>query len=871
MKRRKLLIVLLSLAVFFVLFVGGSVLLLHSPSFINKIAALLEGPTGYRVRIQSVSLSRGLQGEVRGLEIEDMRGGNFSLFTPQLVVNGKITDTLRGEVESIRLTEPRFYFRLRGEKKESDFSALEKLPPVRSLTIKDGQFSFSSDAFEAEITSLNVDVKDFSPRSGGVMKFHGEMQVSSQKSEGAVGRGICTGTAQLTALFPRPVGSGSVELKFHEASAGKASLKEAVLNLTLSLEKEKILISESRISVASFSYGSKGSDFSIRSARLQAQGMYDTQSAAVTLDSLKGEIPGVGALQGSFHAVFGKDLPWKAAITASSLDFRGLFTLMRPFLSEEYRKWEIEGNGNMEAQLQGHLGEAIGLDGTCVLHFTHGGFMSADKSKAAQKLDGSVVLKLQSGDGKSKGRFDVTARTGDGEFLWGKYYRDFKGQTFALSSQGTYSLDPPLAFECSGQLDLPGIAPLVFSTSREGKDYTASLSGPNISHPRLLALLAADYLNEENKIFSSARLEGESSFTATVRWTEGRTRIEGRLETKDTSLAVPSLDLSVQGINVDLPFNFALPPPIGLPAIPPPAGSVGVDRLERGELRLEKVMIPVRLSGNRLDLLEEIVLPLFGGRITLSHFEGRDILLSSRLFDLSLRVEHGDLAALSRHISGISFEGAVDAYFPSIRFKEGRWTAEGTGKVRVFGGEIELQNLFAQNFFSPSRSFGGDLSFSGINLEEVTKKIEIGGMTGIVRGSLKDFKMEYGQPAAFILKLESDPTGRTARAISVDAIKNLSIIGTGSSAVGIVLNSGLNRFFKEYPYSRIGIECTLENDTFSLRGTIHEGGKEYLIRRAFFRGIDVVNQNPDNSISFQDMQERVSRIFRKGGVSKDVS
>lgn len=67
----------------------------------------------------------------------------------------------------------------------------------------------------------------------------------------------------------------------------------------------------------------------------------------------------------------------------------------------------------------------------------------------------------------------------------------------------------------------------------------------------------------------------------------------------------------------------------------------------------------------------------------------------------------------------------------------------------------------------------------------------------------------------------------------------------------------------------MGIICILENDVFTLRGKIHEGGKEYLIRKVFLRGIDVVNQNLDNNISFRDMKERINRIFEKRQVSQD--
>jgi hypothetical protein len=55
----------------------------------------------------------------------------------------------------------------------------------------------------------------------------------------------------------------------------------------------------------------------------------------------------------------------------------------------------------------------------------------------------------------------------------------------------------------------------------------------------------------------------------------------------------------------------------------------------------------------------------------------------------------------------------------------------------------------------------------------------------------------------------------------------------------------------------------LRNDRLTIRGTIHDGGKEYLVRRGFLRGVDVINQNPDNVISWRDLQERVGRIRRR--------
>jgi hypothetical protein len=129
--------------------------------------------------------------------------------------------------------------------------------------------------------------------------------------------------------------------------------------------------------------------------------------------------------------------------------------------------------------------------------------------------------------------------------------------------------------------------------------------------------------------------------------------------------------------------------------------------------------------------------------------------------------------------------------------------------------------------------------------------------------------MEYGEPASFILDVESVPTPGVSQSISVDAIQNISILGTGADSA---LNRGVTQLFKEYPYRKIGLRSVLKNDQFSVKGTIHDGGKEYLVRRGVLRGVDVVNQNPDNVISFRDMTERIKRIsqspeIQPGGIT----
>ncbi len=202
-----------------------------------------------------------------------------------------------------------------------------------------------------------------------------------------------------------------------------------------------------------------------------------------------------------------------------------------------------------------------------------------------------------------------------------------------------------------------------------------------------------------------------------------------------------------------------------------------------------------------------------------------------------------------------------------MRYANNRVASEGKAIVGIFGGEIEARNLFAEDLASASRRFGGDITFRNISLEELTRKIAVGKMTGIIQGSLRNFAMEFGEPASFILEIESVRARGVDQSISTDAIESISILGTGA---GSALNRGITQFFKEYPYSKIGLRCVLKNDQFSVNGTIHDGGKEYLVRRGMLRGVDVINQNPDNVISFRDMEERIKRIFHTSQPEMDA-
>jgi len=63
------------------------------------------------------------------------------------------------------------------------------------------------------------------------------------------------------------------------------------------------------------------------------------------------------------------------------------------------------------------------------------------------------------------------------------------------------------------------------------------------------------------------------------------------------------------------------------------------------------------------------------------------------------------------------------------------------------------------------------------------------------------------------------------------------------------------------PYEKIGVKASLENDVFRINGTVKEDGREYLVKKGSFSGVDVIiGSEGSNTISFKDMVKRIKRV-----------
>ncbi len=564
MRHKRLLAACSAVAILVVLFLVAAFFVLQSSSSVNAVARVLEPYTGYRVHVESISVDRHLHADVRGVEVQRLRGEPFYLRLAAADIKGKVVAPLTIEVEHMSLDHPKFTFRMKKEKESTNpFAALEKLPPLRLLEVRDGELVLKDEGAQYTVPGVNLTVRNFSARKGGDLSFRGRLNVKVGQEEMT---GVFEGSFSMSRFSPDPHGKGSITLILDAAGIGAVSIDKARLASMITLDGDKLIFRDMKVSAASLT-SARGSDgAAIKDIRGTMDLSYDQKTSRFALTALKLE-SAAGSLQGRCEGT-AKPLSWVAALDATSVNVAQVFAIARPFLPAEYRSWTFKGQGGLSVKTEGRMGEPPVWKADAVIDLREGGFASPDNLKAGERITGKVRLKVASPENGKKGQFNVSMDAGNGEFLWGKFYRDFKGETMTVSTAGSF-VPSPFSLSGSGVLDFFGSGHYAVTADITPQKKRFTFEGSNLSHKKLYTILLANYVRQNYQDMQDLDIEGSSDIRVTATMDGEGSRVEGRLTMRSAAVRVPSQRFSLAGVEADIPFDFALPPaaasgPLGL-------------------------------------------------------------------------------------------------------------------------------------------------------------------------------------------------------------------------------------------------------------------------------------------------------------------
>ena len=675
-----------------------------------------------------------------------------------------------------------------------------------------------------------------------------------------------SGEIRTSGLLPDMKLAGSLNITEGALSHDDLSIQEIML--ALSFEGTSVSADVSRLqgSLAGLTYRSGDRKIDLDEVRFDGLGSFDINRKKIRLDRLEFHVPPLAPVEMSAFADLQPKGEKSIRIKSAQLDSAELIKLFSPFIPESVQLLEPMGLFDFDVKVNQSLENEEIWDILGTVSLAGGGFHNASFTFASESLQQKVVFNGKYNVSRQLMEFTADVELSQGESLLNAYYMDWSQSPFRMTMSGVYHI--PLqklddfkaetSLFSEGKINVGG-----WMTFQEASILDLQVTATKLDLGSLFVFASQGQPIEEFAL----DLGGVAEAQVRLRMEDNALALNGRVWIKDGSVRNEEKNIQIDGIQVNIPFSYENP--AGKSDAEDGAledGFLSIEKFETPSLSFEPFRLDLHAAKNRFET-EPLTLDIFGGQATL----GKCVLtidpeIPSINGLLSFSLAGLDLSQLPVQSDQFSLRGTVLIDLPRVELNPDEILTQGKAELKMFDTTILVEDIRATKPFTKNRTIYCNIKFDDLNLEQLTNTIPFGRVTGILKGEVKDLTISYGQPESFILSLESVKTKGVPQKFSLGAVNDLSIISSGESSA-IASNKGFTKFISDFGYQKIGIFCSLKNDSFSLRGTIREKGVEYLVKRSWLFGISVVNKKPKNRIRFKDMMSRLERIGQSEGAT----
>lgn len=279
-------------------------------------------------------------------------------------------------------------------------------------------------------------------------------------------------------------------------------------------------------------------------------------------------------------------------------------------------------------------------------------------------------------------------------------------------------------------------------------------------------------------------------------------------------------------------------------------------------LQLGAAALQLETGAQHAKLLQPLVVPLLDGKLHIEEFElghddsGMRWLLDGMLTPVSMQ-------SFSNALGWPTLSGKLSGMVPRVRYEQGELTVGGVLLVQAFDGDITVRNLRIRDPLGLAPRLWADIRLEHLDLDTLTRTFSFGRIEGRLQGHVSNLYMEAWQPVAFDALFETPPDDDSRHRISQKAVDNISNLGGGGVA-GAVSRSFL-RVLEDFPYSRLGVRCRLENGICRMGGVAPApaGNGYYLVKGRFLPPrLDVVGHASE--VDWQSLLRRLLAVTAGG-------
>jgi hypothetical protein len=593
----------------------------------------------------------------------------------------------------------------------------------------------------------------------------------------------------------------------------------------------------------------------------------DYVKQSVSVDSLAVDIPRLGTFHLSGKVGPGPVRPVAVSLGGQNLDIGGILKYFSAFIPETVTAWQPGGRADLSLEVLNSPPNPGRYQVKGAVSLSKAAFQDSSGTIVSEGLEPRLrfeadIFAPHSAKAAVPSEaipFSFELHLAKGESLWKDAYFNWQAEPVTLALRGR--LDPAAAAVRDAEASL-SFAPLGEVQARGSVSLVPKLqldlhlTAPSVDLAPLYAFLGKMRPTQA----STMEVQGQAKAEADIRY-DASFKVRGEIRIRNAAARKKDGSMVLTGIDVDAPFSVSngVRPGDEKDDYSITPGSVRIREVKTSAANLDPVQIDF-LAARNLFLIFPVDLELWGARLGLGQSVLSLIPASLGLRCVSTLTLSGlDFSRLPFNSESFKLAGKASILENSLEMTPREFRFRGQLLADLFGGRLTLDGLRVTDVFSPGRRIMFQAEVDGLDLGKLTDSVPFGDVTGIVDISLRSCVLSYGQPESFALTIRSVPRKGASQKFSLKAVDNLSMISSGGQSAA-PSNSFLTKFVHTFNYRQIGIACSLTNDVFTLQGTIVEGGVQYLVRRAAFFGIDVVNAKPVNTISFKDMLGRLERV-----------
>jgi len=245
-------------------------------------------------------------------------------------------------------------------------------------------------------------------------------------------------------------------------------------------------------------------------------------------------------------------------------------------------------------------------------------------------------------------------------------------------------------------------------------------------------------------------------------------------------------------------------------------------------------------QGAGFALTKPTKLPVLDGALAIDKLAVLNVGASNMEVAFKGDVEPISMPLLAKAFGWPEFSGTLAARIPGVALKDNVLTFDGIVESQVFGGRLEGSNIRLQDPLGKYPRFFADVRARDLDLGLITQTFDVGSITGKLEVDVLGLELFDWTPQAFDARLATPKGDKSRHRISAKAVSSLSNAGGGGGGVVQALQSGVLKFFDEYSYDKLGLNCRLRGDVCEMSGIEPTGIGFYIVKGAGVPRIDIV-------------------------------